>query len=145
MFYLFKLFLNGVINLMNYWGNFLFLGVLCGVVIIWWCCFRVVFCKDLLGGKWLRDWLLIDIVSFVDFLIDLLNYLLIIWWIDRLILWLRNWWLFKRLKKVCLIDLVFDWLSDWIVDWVIKLVCFFRSRLYLWGKFSCVYLFKIFF
>ena len=49
--YLPKSFSNGAINLTNYWGNFSLLGVLCGAVIIWRCCFRAVLRKESLGGK----------------------------------------------------------------------------------------------
>ena len=118
--YLPKSFSNGAINLTNYWGSFSLLGVLCGAVIIWRCCFRAVLRKESSGGKWLRDWLSTDIVRLADFSTDLPNYLLTIWWTDRPTLWLRNWRLSKRPKKVCLIDLVLDWPSDWIADWVIN-------------------------
>ena len=49
--YLPKSFSNGAINLTNYWGNFSLLGVLCGAVIIWRCCFRTILRKESLGGK----------------------------------------------------------------------------------------------
>ena len=49
--YLPKSFSNGAINLTNYWGSFSLLGVLCGAVIIWRCCFRAVLRKESLGGK----------------------------------------------------------------------------------------------
>ena len=49
--YLPKSFSNGAINLTNYWGNFSLLGVLCGAVIIWRCCFRAVLRKESLGSK----------------------------------------------------------------------------------------------
>ena len=49
--YLPKSFSNGAINLTNYWGSFSLLGVLCGAVIIWRCCFRAVLRKESSGGK----------------------------------------------------------------------------------------------
>ena len=49
--YLPKSFSNGAINLTNYWGSFSLLGVLCGAVIIWRCCFRTILRKESLGGK----------------------------------------------------------------------------------------------
>ena len=49
--YLPKSFSNSAINLTNYWGSFSLLGVLCGAVIIWRCCFRAVLRKESSGGK----------------------------------------------------------------------------------------------